>query len=67
MSSSGDTLAPSGINWEQAMSNAARILSEIKSENKWVMGSPEFTSMRAAHAQAWIAFAREITMHARGQ
>lgn len=62
MASSADTLAPAGIGWEAAMNNAAEILASLtqrKMTNYTVWGE------KAAAAQAWIAYAREITMHAR--
>ena len=57
---SADTLSPAGINWETAMGNAAKILQTIEERS---LGSN--WALRSAAAQAWIAYAREITMHAR--
>ncbi len=62
--SPSETPAPSGITWEMAMNNAAYILSDLKIERPKVM-NPEGWSARTGQAQAWIAFARELTMHAR--
>jgi hypothetical protein len=58
-----DTFATAGITWEMAMANAGKILSDLPEKPK--MGNPEWWSARSAQAQAWIAFARELTMHAR--
>ena len=63
MPNPADTLAPANINWEQAMVNAAEVLTNLKTRPKaW---NPEAYSAQASLAQAWIAYAREITMHAR--
>jgi hypothetical protein len=59
-----ETPAPSGITWEMAMNNAAVILSDMKVERPKVANA-EWWSARSGQAQAWIAFARELTMHAR--
>ena len=59
---SADTLSPAGINWETAMSNAAQVLEFMK--DKRGVGQIGYAHA-AAVAQAWIAYAREITMHAR--
>jgi len=56
--------APSQITWEMAMNNAAYILSDLKVQAP-KLGNPEWYSARASLAQAWIAFARELTMHSR--
>ena len=64
MTSSADTSAPAGITWELAMENAAQILSGLSTKQP-KMGNPEWWSARSSQAQAWIAFARELTMHAR--
>jgi hypothetical protein len=63
-----DPMTPAGITWEKAMSNAGEILSELQGKSKkggWAAGSAELWSSRSSYAQAWIAFARELTMHAR--
>jgi len=62
--SSVDTLAPGGIDWETAMTSASGFLQRINNPNKRISGGYEFY---AASAQAWVTFAREITMHARAQ
>lgn len=59
------TSTPGGITWEMAMTKAGEILSVMP--KKWSVASPEVTSSRAAQAQAWIAYARELTMHDRAQ
>jgi hypothetical protein len=60
-----DTSAPAGITWEAAMENAGVILADLKVERP-KMGPPsEWYSARSSQAQAWIAFARELTMHTR--
>jgi len=60
-----DQLAPAGITWEVAMTNAAEILSALPHKPK--MGSPDWWAARSGQAQAWIAFARELTMHSRAE
>jgi len=62
MATSADTLAPAGITWEQAMENAAEVL-----KGKWMRPGKAGlgTTYESVVAQAWIAYAREITMHAR--
>jgi hypothetical protein len=62
--SPSETPAPSGITWEMAMHNAAYILSDLKLEGP-TRANPVWWSARTGQAQAWIAFARELTMHER--
>jgi hypothetical protein len=62
MARSADNLSPAGISWERAMNNAAEILQEMSRHKINVTMWPS----QSAAAQAWIAYAREITMHARG-
>jgi hypothetical protein len=62
--SPSETPAPSGITWEMAMNNAAYILSDLKLEGPR-QGNAVLWSTRTGQAQAWIAFARELTMHER--
>jgi hypothetical protein len=59
--------APSaaGITWELAMENAGLILADIPVKQPFRGAQYNFQSSRAAVAQAWIAFARELTMHGR--
>lgn len=57
---SADTFAPAGISWEQAMTNAAEFLRKMQKPAK--LAPPDIL---CAEAQAWIAYAREITLHAR--
>jgi len=65
MTSPADTLTVRGISWTQAMENAVRVLARgDEYSNRKVLLS-EYISANAALAQAWIAVAREITMHAR--
>lgn len=59
-----ELLAPAGITWEMAMTKAGEILADLPHKTP-KFGLPEFWSSRSAQAQAWIAFAREITMHTR--
>jgi hypothetical protein len=63
MATSADSLKPGGISWEEAMENAAAILGQLKPPSKWT----QFAAWqeKSGAAQAWIAYAREITMHAR--
>jgi hypothetical protein len=61
MAPGADNLAPAGISWEVAMKNAAEILQEMSRHKINVTLWPT----QSAAAQAWIAYAREITMHAR--
>jgi hypothetical protein len=65
--SPSETPAPSGITWEMAMNNAASILSDLKLEGSTRANrtNPVWSSARTGQAQAWIAFARELTMHER--
>jgi hypothetical protein len=69
MASPVDTLSVSDITWLKAMESAARSLmraeefAEKYSKKHGFQGS--WIAENAAHTQAWIAFAREITMHAR--
>jgi len=65
MATSGDSLAPAGITWEQAMSNAAEVLQNPNLKPRPKLGNPEWYGALASLSQAWIAYAREITMHAR--
>jgi hypothetical protein len=58
-----DTFTAAGITWEMAMANAARILTDLPEKPK--MGNTDWWAARSAQAQAWIAFARELTMHTR--
>jgi hypothetical protein len=59
VAASVDDLAPAGINWQTAMENAALQLREAD-KHKNVSVKSDLASV----AQAWIAYAREITMHA---
>ena len=66
MATSPDTLSPGGINWETAMENAVRFLEPVTPYGKkFMVQSTEMAGVHASMAQAWIAYAREITMHAR--
>ena len=56
-------LSPGGITWEMAMGNAGEILAKVPHEGK--MMNPAFVTARTSLAQAWISFARELTMHGR--
>lgn len=58
-----ETSEPAGITWEMAMENAGKILSDLPEKPK--LGNPEWWAARSGQAQAWIAFARELTMHGR--
>jgi hypothetical protein len=60
MPMSADTPAPAGITWDEAMANAAGLLKDIGKGPR--LATPEF---KAQLAQAWVAYARELTMHAR--
>jgi hypothetical protein len=60
MAMSPDPLAPAGITWEEAMNNAAEHLKSVGQAHR--LASPD---VKAALAQAWISYAREITMHTR--
>jgi len=60
-----DTLTVSGISWSQAMENAVRVLRRGNEYSDKRMMNIEFVATNASLAQAWIALAREITMHAR--
>ncbi len=59
MTSPAETLTPAGITWEKAMTEAGEILCALPKNPK------QWDSFNIAAAQAWIAFAREVTMHAR--
>lgn len=65
MASSVDSLTVSGISWSQAMENAARVLVRGDEYSDKKVMNIEFIAANASLAQAWIALAREITMHAR--
>jgi len=65
MASPVDTLTVSGINWSQAMENAVQVLVRGDELSHRKMMNVEFLAANASLAQAWIALAREITMHAR--
>ena len=68
MTASANKLAPAEIDWLTAMTAAARILREVndaKQRNKRHPNDTTWLSANSAVAQAWIAYAREITMHAR--
>jgi hypothetical protein len=64
-------LLPAGITWEMAMARAGQILASLPTDPKamgkamQVVDRPEFVGARVSMAQAWIAFARELTMHGR--
>jgi hypothetical protein len=58
------TFTTAGITWETAMKNAGEILASLPEKPKFGP-APDWWSMRIAAAQAWIAFARELTMHTR--
>jgi hypothetical protein len=62
MTSPADTPIPAGITWAMAMTKAGEILSSLPERPK----KPQaWDSYAVGAAQAWIAFARELTMHAR--
>jgi len=66
MMTPADPLAPGGITWEIAMTRAAELLTLVDGEIP--IFSPKqgaLWTMVPPHAQAWIAFARELTMHTR--
>jgi hypothetical protein len=63
LTSPPEPFATAGITWEMAMDNAAVILNDLKLRPK--MAGADWYSARSAQAQAWIAFARELTMHER--
>jgi hypothetical protein len=61
-----DPLAPAGITWEIAMTRAAELLAMV--DGDMPLFSPKQQGLWTTvpqHAQAWIAFARELTMHTR--
>ena len=64
-------LSPSGVTWEIAMANAGKILARLPMDPKamakpmQIVDRPEYVAVRVSMAQAWIAFARELTMHGR--
>jgi len=60
-----DPLAPAGITWEMAMTNAGEILSSVDRPKKVSAKGIEWWTVHASLAQAWIGFARELTMHTR--
>jgi hypothetical protein len=57
-----DPVAPAGITWDMAMTNAGEMLSSLDRKTHVTI-----VSARAAHAQAWIAFAREPHDDSRAQ
>ncbi|MBO0883331.1 MAG: hypothetical protein J2P17_23945 [Mycobacterium sp.] len=52
--------APAGVTWDEAMNTAAEILKGLGKGSR--LSTPEF---KAQLAQAWVAYARELTMRAR--
>ena len=65
MAGSVDTLTVSDISWSQAMENAVRVLRRGDEYSDRRLQQYEYVTANASLAQAWIALAREITMHAR--
>jgi hypothetical protein len=69
MASPVDTLTVSGISWSQAMENAVQALARsdrYTGENMMKQAAfIQYVQANSSLAQAWIAVAREITMHAR--
>jgi hypothetical protein len=65
MAGSVDTLTVSDISWSQAMEHAVRVLRRGDEESDKRSQQYAYVSANASLAQAWIALAREITMHAR--
>ena len=63
--SSVDTLTVQGISWTQAMENAVRVLVRGDEYSDRKVLQSDYISANAALAQAWVAVAREITMHAK--
>jgi hypothetical protein len=62
MTAPNKTLTPAGITWPMAMTKAGEFLSSLAESPK----KPQaWDSYAVGAAQAWIAFARELTMHAR--
>jgi hypothetical protein len=60
-----DTLTVQDISWTRAMENAVRVLVRGDEYSNRKIQQYEYISANAALAQAWVAVAREITMHAR--
>ena len=58
-------LSPGGITWEMAMNNAGKILTSLPMPGKFMQRSNDTVTASTSLAQAWIAFARELTMHGR--
>jgi hypothetical protein len=65
-------LAPAGITWEMAMAKAGEMLATLPTDlatatmrARKIVDAPEYVNARASAAQAWISFARELTMHGR--
>lgn len=61
-------LSAAGITWEMAMAKAGQMLAALPTETKMSPAGqdrPEYVNARVSAAQAWIAFARELTMHGR--
>jgi hypothetical protein len=65
MTSPVDSLAVNDITWVKAMESAARVLVRADEYSNRKALQYEYISSQASLAQAWIALAREITMHAR--
>jgi hypothetical protein len=74
MVSAIDTLSVSDISWLTAMESAATAVARAQELSdrfakvdgrRSYMKGPEYITADTALAQAWIALAREITMHAR--
>jgi hypothetical protein len=62
-----DALTVSGMTWSDAMESASRVLAKADEYSNRRTLQYEYISSHCALAQAWIALAREITMHARAQ
>jgi hypothetical protein len=59
---------PAGITWEMAMAKAGQVLVTLPTDPKAIgrgLDRAEFVGARVSVAQAWIAFARELTARGR--
>ena len=62
-----DSLKVAGVDWQTAMEQAVAALQRAEEGSKRGLNNVEMVQANSGVAQAWIALAREITIHARAQ
>ena len=65
MSAGANPSLPGGVTWQMAMERAVAAIQSAEALASKKMSRSEFTQQYASVAQAWISYARELTMHAR--